>query len=410
MRALAAGSIFLAAGRKADALKQFEALAGETSKPALKAEATVRAGLVALDLAQNEKGKPDNAMTAKATALLQKGRNLPEAGRWSGIAAVGLLRLEYQSGQYQQAFADYQRSKDQVPEEVRPEMMLLAGNSQRQLGHMKEAQEIYRQIIQKYPGPRGGKRRALSAFDRPLQRQRSDPARGDRSVHQRQSRRRAQPIRRNCSKPKRSTKKRISPAPRPLYAGLRDSKLSAKLRAESAFKLGWCYVQTKQTDKAIDAFAYFLQAFPDNPQVPSALAQRALAYQEGKQYERARSDLEQLLTSFPKAREREAALQQKALILGQTGRRTKGMTATFQQLLKEYPKERGGGAGALLHRKVGFRSEGLRDRDRGDEQGAAAKQGAIRHPAALRIMSSYFYLKQRDALAKEVNKFYDSFA
>jgi TolA-binding protein len=148
---LAAGSIFLAAGRKSDALKQFEALAGETSKAPLKAEATVRAGLVALDLAQDEKGKPDKAMTAKATALLQKGRTLPEAGRWSGIAAVGLLRLEYQAGQYAQAVADYQRSKDQVPEEVRPEMMLLAGNSQRQLGHFKEAQTIYQQIVQQYP-------------------------------------------------------------------------------------------------------------------------------------------------------------------------------------------------------------------------------------------------------------------
>ena len=110
----------------------------------------------------------------------------------------------------------------------------------------------------------------------------------------------------------------------PLYAGLRDSKLSPKLRAESAFKLGWCYVQTKEPDKAIDAFAYFLQAFAGNPQIPSALAQRALAYQETKQYARARSDLEQLLTGFPKAREREAALQQKALILGTAGRRQRG--------------------------------------------------------------------------------------
>jgi tetratricopeptide (TPR) repeat protein len=107
---------------------------------------------VALDLAQNEKGKPDQGMTAKATALLQKGRTLPEGGRWNEIATVGLLRLEYQAGQYAQALADYQRSKDQVPEEVRPEMMLLAGNSQRQLGHFKEAQTIYQQIIQKYPG------------------------------------------------------------------------------------------------------------------------------------------------------------------------------------------------------------------------------------------------------------------
>ncbi|MEO6970144.1 MAG: tetratricopeptide repeat protein, partial [Chthoniobacterales bacterium] len=148
---LAVGAIFLANGRKGEALKQFEALIGETSKPSLKAEATVRAGLLALDLAQSDKDKPDQAMIAKATALLQKGRTLPDAGRWSGVAAVGLLRLEYQSGQYEQAVAEFQKSKDQVPEELRAEMMLLAGNSQRQLGHAKEAQDLYRQIIQKYP-------------------------------------------------------------------------------------------------------------------------------------------------------------------------------------------------------------------------------------------------------------------
>src|SRR5262249_36752715 len=140
---LAAGSIFLAAGRQSDALKQFEALSSEAHKPSLKAEATVRAGLVALDLAAGEKGTTDKAMTAKPTGLLQKGRNLAEAGRWAGVAAVGLLRLEYQAGDYAKAVAEYERSKGQVPEEVRPEMMLLAGNSQRQLGHYKEAQEIY---------------------------------------------------------------------------------------------------------------------------------------------------------------------------------------------------------------------------------------------------------------------------
>jgi len=96
---LAVGSIFLASNRKGEALKQFEALSEEATKPSLKAEATVRAGLMALDLALPEKDKPDKAMTAKATALLQKGRDLPEAGRWKGIAAVGLLRLEYQAGQ-----------------------------------------------------------------------------------------------------------------------------------------------------------------------------------------------------------------------------------------------------------------------------------------------------------------------
>ena len=401
---LAAGSIFLAAGRKNDALKQFEALAGETNKPAVKAEATVRAGLVALDLAQNEKGKPDQAMSAKAAALLQKGRTLPESGRWSGIATVGLLRLEYQTGQYAQALADYQRSKDQVPEEVRPEMMLLAGNSQRQLGHLKEAQAIYQQIIQKYPARDEARdaryQRLIGLYNA------NDPTLGaeiDEFLKDNPEGERSDQAK--LLKAEALYKDKDFAAAATLYADLRDSKLSAKLRAESAFKLGWCYVQTREPDKAIDAFAYFLQAFPGNPQIPSALSQRALAYQETKQYPRARSDLEQLLTSFPKAREREAALQQKALILGQMDD-AKGMTATFQQLLKEFPKS---AAAAQAHYYIGKSAF-----DAKDYETAIAEMNTARRlnkdqygtPAALRIMSSYFYLKQRDALAKEVNEFY----
>ena len=112
---LAVGAIFLAGNHKGDALKQFEALSGEAEKPSLKAEATVRAGLIALDLALPEKDKPDKAMAAKATALLQKGRNLPEAGRWKGIAAVGLLRLEYQAGQFTQVLTDYRPEQRSGP-------------------------------------------------------------------------------------------------------------------------------------------------------------------------------------------------------------------------------------------------------------------------------------------------------
>jgi TolA-binding protein len=74
-------ALALARGRKIDALRQYEALSNEAQKPALKAEAAVRAGLLAVDLQQPEKGKIDKAMGEKAMALLQKARALPEAGR-----------------------------------------------------------------------------------------------------------------------------------------------------------------------------------------------------------------------------------------------------------------------------------------------------------------------------------------
>ena len=373
----AVGAIFLEKGRKGDALKQFEALADETNKPSLKAEATVRAGLIALDLAQPEKGKPDPEMTAKATALLQKGRSLPDAKRWSGIAAVGLLRLKYQASQYAQVLADYQRSKDLVPDDVRPEMMLLAGNSQRQLGQVKEAQDLYQEIIEKYPNADEAKdaryQRLIGLYNA------NDPALRteiDQFIRDNPEGERADQAR--LLKAEALYKEHDYAAAAPLYAGLRDSKLSVKLRAESAFKLGWCFVQMKQSAEAVDAFSYFLQAFPANPQMSSALAQRALAYQEARQYARARADLDNLLSNFPNAREREAALQQKALILGQLGD-AKSMSATFQQLLKEFPKS---AAAAQAHYYIGKSAFEAKDYETAIAEmktARAAEPGAIRH-------------------------------
>src|SRR5207249_1118361 len=124
----------------------------ETQKPALKAEAAVRGGMIALDLVQADKGKIDKVMADKAASLLQKGRTLPEAGKFRAVAQVGFRRLQYQSGQYAQLLADYKKEQEKLPEAGQAEVMLLAANSERQLGHAKEAEDIYRQIIAKYPG------------------------------------------------------------------------------------------------------------------------------------------------------------------------------------------------------------------------------------------------------------------
>jgi TolA-binding protein len=137
-----AGTIALARGRKTDALRQFEALGNEAQKPQLRAEATIRAGLIAVDLEQADKGKLDKGMAEKAMALLQKGKSLPEAGKWRPLAQIGILRSEFQTGQYQQVVNDSKKVQQQVPEEARPEVLLLAANSERQIGHSKEAEAI----------------------------------------------------------------------------------------------------------------------------------------------------------------------------------------------------------------------------------------------------------------------------
>ncbi len=399
---LAAGSLLFSRGRRTDALRQYEALANETSKPALKAEATVRAGMIALDLQQSEKGK-DKSMQEKAIALLQKGRSLGEAGKWRGIAQVGLLRLYYSTGQYAQVLAEYKRSQESIPEEVRPEMMLVAANSERQLGHEKEAETLYAEIATKYPDREEAKD---ARYQRLINIYNANPANLINEVDQflasNPTTERADQAK--LLKAEAFYKQGNYADAAPLYEELRASQLAPKLRAEAAYKLGWCYVQTKTLPRVVEAFTYFLKAFPENAQAPSALMQRALAYQETRDYDNAIADLSTLLRDFPSAPEREGVLQQKALLQGQQDN-AKGMTETFRQLLKEFPKSAAAAQAQYYIGKAAFEAKEYKAALPPLE--AARKLGKEQYytPATVRIISAYFYLKNRAALTAEIDKF-----
>src|SRR5437588_3498047 len=331
-----AGEMLLVRGRRTDALKQYEALASEAEKPAAKAESAVRAGLIALDLAVADRAKIDSAMAEKARVLLQKGRVASDSGKWKGIAQAGLLRLEYQTGQFAQVVTDYKKSAEQLPEEAKPEAMLLVGNAQRQLGHTQEAEGIYREIIEKFPNREEAKD---ARYQRLINIYNSDQ---NAVIAEVDALRKTNPTGERADQAKLLKAEALYKQQRfadaaPVYEELRASELTPKLRAEAAYKLGWCHIQLKDPARVIDTFSYFIKTFPESPQAPIALIQRALAYQQSSNLDAAVADLNFLINNYPAANEREAALQQKALLLGEQNREPE-MAQTFQQLLKEFPK------------------------------------------------------------------------
>src|SRR5438876_2323490 len=105
-------------------------------------------------------------------------------------------------------------------------------------------------------------------------------------------------------------------------------------------------------------------------------------------------DLNTLLAKYPAAREREAALQQKALILGQQ-QNPKGMSDAFRQLLKEFPKSTAAAQANYYIGKAAFEAK--------DYKGALVALNAARQlnndqyygPATVRIISCYFCLRDR---------------
>jgi TolA-binding protein len=395
-----AGRIALARGRKADALRQYEALSNETQKPPLKIESTVRAGLIALDLLQSS-GKIDKGMADKAMALLQKGRALADSGRWRSLAQIGILRLQYQTGQYAQLLNDYK--KLQLSDETRPEAMLIVANSQRQLGHAKEAEALYGEIVQKFAGREEAKE---AAFERLLNIYNSDPSALPPEVDQflatNPPAERADQAK--FFKAEALYKQQNYPRAAPIFAELRASQLAPKLRAEAAYQLGFCYLQMQDVAGIVEAFGYFVQAFPDNPLAPSAYAHRAETYEQDKNYDAALSDWNTVIAKYPSAREREEALQHKALVLGQM-QNPKGMGDSFRQLLKEFPKSP---AASMANYYIGKTAFEMKDYKTGLAALNTARQldkDRYYSPATIRIISSYFGLHDRAAVTKEVDGF-----
>ena len=397
-----AASILIGRGRKIDALKQYEALSNETQKPAVKAESAVRGGVIALELVQADKGKIDKAMVERATTLLQRGRNLSE-GKFRAIAQVGLRRLQYQTGQYAQLLADYKKEQENLPEAAQAEVLLLAANSQRQLGHAKEAEQLYRQIIAKFPDREEAKD---AAYQRLINVYNSDPSalliEAEQFLATNPTGERADQAK--LLKAEALYKQQKYSEAASIYGELRSSQLSSKLRAESAYKLGLCYVPAKNTSAVIEAFTYYVQTFPDNLQVPAALAQRALAYEQDKNYDAALSDLNTILSKYPDAQEREATLQLKALILGQQ-ENTKGMVDTFRQLLKEFPKSSVAAQAQYYIGKAAFEAKDYKTAMKALNAARQLNKDQYYNLASLRLILCQFYLKDRPALTKEVNDF-----
>lgn len=390
---LSLARLLTGAGKKAEALKQYELAAKETEQPEIRAEAVVRGALLKIDLGQNEKAAVD----------LQKALQLPEIGNWKEIARIGLLHIYYESGKFKQLLDIYNAGANEFSTAALPEVLSLAANANRQLGNSGEARALYEQVIRDYPDSSYAKeaqyKRLVSLYSA------DDPgliAEVDKYLAQNPASEEKDQI--TLIKAEALYRKQDYAAAEPVYAGLEQSSLAPNLKAEARFKLGWCSMQTKNYKPAIGVFTAFLNDYPKHKLVPSALAQRALASQQTGDFTAALKDFNALITGYPKAKERELALQQKAILLGQQDDK-QGMSDTFKQLLRDYPKT---AAAAQANYWIGLAAFEV-----DDYKNAIAPLDAARKAdkeqyferATIRIITSLSNLDEKEKLAAEVDAY-----
>ncbi len=384
--------LLLDAGRRNDALQQLEIIAQETGKNSMKAEATVKAALIETDLGHYD----------KAAAGLKKAMSMPDAGKLKAVAAFGLLRIDYNAGKKKEFLDTYTKTLADLSAEDKPEAMLLAANMYRQAGDQAAARKACEEIIASAPDSPAAKEarytRLLTLYST------DDPD----LIHEVNAYLTANPSSDKTDqlallKAEYFFKKKDFAQAAPLYQGLDESAISEAFKADAEFKLGWCYMKTGETDKAIKAFSIFITEYPNDKLIPKALAQRAMAYERKPDLAAALKDCEEIAASYPKTVEGEFALEQKATILGKQDD-NKGMADAFRQLLSDYPKTP---AAATANYCIGWASYENKDYKGAIEPLETARKldkEQFFEKASFRIMLSYYNLgDQRAALAKEVD-------
>ena len=382
-------------GRKGEALRQFDALSKDASKDSLKAEATLKAGLLATDL-----GQLDSATTFLQKVVDWLGSEVNAAAR--SDARLGLLRLLYRGSKYQQLVTEYDASKAQMTPENRAEALLLLGNAQRMLDKPAEALAAYNQLLKEFPRT---PQAAEVAYQRVVTLHRSnDPGiekAADAYLTTNPEPDKADKVR--LIKAELLYKKDKFAEAAAAYAQVQESLyIEPRLRAEAMYRVGYCYNQLKLPDQVIESFSRFLRSFPESPLAAKALAYRGLAYQQYRNFPAALQDFNTLLLDFPKSKERELGLRQKALLLGQL-EDSKGMVDTFKILLKDFPSSSDAGLANYWIGRTAFEAKNYALAIPPLELAHADKEYGAK--SWMLLILSYFNAENREKLEKEVDEY-----
>lgn len=377
------------AGLTDSAFRQWRKLAESAQSPVVRASSAVKAGLLAIDQRDFD----------VARSLLEAGASNRELAEWWATAQVGLVRLDYEAESYEAAAGRAAEVLPVLSDDKRPDVLLLAANAHRQLGQQAEALELYDKLASGYPGSRAARE---AGFHRlvSLVAQKDERALGQieaflLSSPDEESRAKAELLKAELL----FAQDRFAEAEE-LYRKAATARGTEKYRADALYKLAWCQLQQKKYDDTVQSLTRFLLQFPRHPMASSAFAQRALAQLETGDQVAALSDFEAIIDRHRAAPEREDAMLQRALLLGNM-KRTAEMAAAFERLLAEYPESK---AAAQAHFWIGYTASDAKKYR--DSIGPLRKAREIDpekygERATLRLLLSYYYLEDREAAGRE---------
>jgi TolA-binding protein len=317
------------AGDHQAAFDHFTLLGTESKRPEVRGEAVFKAGILADKL-----GNPEIARKNYDAVMAMRG-----AEEWKADAQFNLIESAYQAGDHKSVIGAYQQGIVSMPHELRPKLLLMAGNSYRHEGRFATAIDVYLNVERYYPNSieagEAGYRKLLCFYS--LQNP-NLPDFVDQFVATESGR---NPDSEQIDmalllKAESLFATDVMALAAETYDQIKLDRIPEALRASALYKNGWAHAESDGAASAVSTLTDFISRYPEDERIPTALAKRGLSFKTIGDLGGAERDFKRLLEEFPESDTRELAYQQIALIKGQQHDYPAMITA-YEGLLEKFP-------------------------------------------------------------------------
>ncbi len=391
---LSAGRMYGDAGLREQALKWLQPLAEETTNGQIKAEALARTGLLLVDL-----GRPDEATKTFDAALA-----LPEIASWKDEIAVAGFRILYDKKDYKGVLDRYAAggAGRGLKIESKLNVLVTVADSQRELKMRDDAMATYALIAREFPATPQARESAYARLV--MLYEAGDPRLvAEVNAFLTDNPTAPQVDRVSLMKAEALFKDGDFEHAAPIYQIVigKTKTLPGNFKGEATFKLGWCWMQLGQFDKAVETFTTFLRDFSTHAKVPTALAQRGSAFMQLRKYAEAQKDFEELKLRHPKSKDREFGLENLALVCGQLNDPAH-MAENFELLLKEFPQSAARAKANYWVGRTAFEQKNYRKAAPHLQEARKLDKEQYFERGSLALIASLYNIEDVDATEKEI--------
>jgi TolA-binding protein len=308
----------------------FENLANTSKDPDIKDEAVFRAGILYLETPTPDRGE----------ALLRETLTSSKNDSFKQLAQMALMQKAYEKQNYQEVVRLYSLAPLTAQGIARAQLDLMVGNSQRQLGKLGEAVQIFGQVAKAFPGTdeatEAGYRKLLclhQAADKELVRSVDD------FIHTQSAADAASHYIDLALLLKGEALFAVNDfkGAAEAYRNVRPENVDAKYAPARLYKMGWAMIDSGTEPEGIAALEEFIKRYSLNPLVPSAIMKMAITHHQKENFPAALKDYQRIVKDHGNSENAEYALTQIALIHRHL-RQLAPMVAAYQGLIEKFPK------------------------------------------------------------------------